>query len=164
MAEPSSTEPPNAEGAPGRPPAWIGYAALTLLVLLLPGVFSLPGTRVVPYNEGVALVQTDRVEKAVVTADDVVLVEKAEKTGAKDAATEVRVNRLPGVAEEPLIKALLDRDVPIEATRATTPFWLQAMFWVLPFLALNALFFYGLRRLGQGGPAGNPGPAASIGR
>jgi cell division protease FtsH len=153
MAEPSSSEPPNAVGAPGRPPAWLGYAALTLLILLVSGVFSLPGARVVPYNEGARLVQTDRVEKAVVTADDVVLIEKAE---GKNAATEVRVTRLPGVADEPLMKALLDRNVPIEATRATTPFWLQAMFWVLPFLALNALFFYGIRRLGQGGPAGNP--------
>jgi cell division protease FtsH len=125
---------------------------ITVLALVFSGVFALPNTRAVPYNEGVTLVQTDRVEKAVVTADDVILVEKPE---ANQAAKEVHVTRLPGVPDEPIIKALLDRNVRIEARSATTPFWLQAMLWIVPFVLLNTLFFYALRRMGQGA-ASNP--------
>jgi cell division protease FtsH len=131
---------------------WIGIVALTVLALLVSGLFTTPGTHGVPYNEGVDLVQTDRVEKAMVTADEVVLVEKAE---GDRPSKEVRVTRLPGVVDEPLIKTLLDHHVRIEARSATTPFWLQAMLWIVPFILLNSLFFYAVRRAGQG-PASNP--------
>ncbi|MFS8069274.1 MAG: ATP-dependent metallopeptidase FtsH/Yme1/Tma family protein, partial [Byssovorax sp.] len=126
--------------------------SIAVLVLLLSSIFSTPGTRAVPYTEGVGLVQSDRVEKAVVTQEEVVLVQKAEE-GKK--AEQVRVTRLPGVPDEPLVKALLERNVPIQAQSTSTPIWLQALFWIVPFVLLNALFFYALRRMGQA-PAGGP--------
>ena len=152
MVEPPSSDPTPSPSAPGRPSAWIGFAAITALALLFSGLFTMPGTHGVSYNEGVALAQTDRVEKAVVTADEVVLVEKAD---GDRPAREVRVTRLPGVEDEPLIKSLLDHDIRIEARSASTPFWLQAMLWIVPFILLNALFFYALRRAGQG-PTSSP--------
>ncbi len=152
MAEPSSSESKSTLGAPGRPPAWIGYVVIGVLALLLSGLLSGPATRAIPYQDAVALVQTDRVEKAIVRPDEVVLVQKAE--GGK-AAEQVRVTRLSGVPDEPLIKTLLDSNVKIAAQTTSTPFWLQALFWIIPFLLLNALFFFALRRMGQastGGP------------
>jgi cell division protease FtsH len=152
MAEVPGNEPTPSTGSPGRPPAWIGYASITVLILLLSGIFATPGTRAVPYTEGVGLVRSDRVEKAVVTQEEVVLVQKAEE-GKK--AEQVRVTRLPGVPDEPLVEALLERNVPIQAQSSSTPMWLQALFWIVPFILLNALFFFALRRMGQA-PAGGP--------
>jgi len=125
-----------------------------VLALLLSGILSGPATRAIPYNDAVVLVQTGKIEKAVVTPDEVVLVPKAE--GGK-AAEQVRVTRLSGVPDEPLIKALLESNVKVEAQNTSTPFWLQALFWIVPFLLLNVLFFFALRRRGQaptGGPLG----------
>jgi cell division protease FtsH len=151
MAEPPSGESKPETGAPRRPPAWIGYVVITVLALVLSGIFASPGTRAIPYNEGVALVQSDRVEKAVVTPDEVVLVQKAE---GDRAAEQVRVTRLPGVPDEPLLRTLLDRNVKIEARNPSAPFWLQALFWIIPFVLLNALFFFALRRMGQAPTSG----------
>ncbi len=152
MADPARAESKPSIGAPGGPPAWIGYVVIGVLALLLSGVLSGPQARAIPYSDGVALVQADRVEKAVVTPDEVVLVQKAE--GGKPAE-QVRVTRLSGVPDEPLVKTLLDRNVKIEAQSTSTPFWLQALFWIVPFLLLNALFFFGLRHMGQA-PTGGP--------
>ena len=146
MAESPSSESKPTIGEPGRPPTWIGYVVIGVLALALSGILSGPATRAIPYNEGVALVQTGKVEKATVTPDEVVLVQKPE--GGKPAE-QVRVTRLAGVTDEPLLKTLIASDVKIEAQSASSPFWLQALFWIVPFLLLNALFFFALRRMGQ---------------
>ena len=62
MAEPPSSEPTPSTTTPGRPPMWTGFVAITALALLFSGLFTTPATHGIAYNEGVVLVQTDRVE------------------------------------------------------------------------------------------------------
>jgi cell division protease FtsH len=149
--------------------AWIVYVLLILAALLFSGVFGPGGPRSVPYEEAVGLVQNGRVESASVTPDEVVLTLRPENAtpGAAppppkkptffQAAPEpeqVRTGRIPGLDNEPLIKALLDKSVRLDARVAKTPFWVVALWWLVPLIVINALFFYGMRRGGAG--AGNP--------
>src|SRR5690606_32369151 len=58
------------------------------------------------------------------------------------------------VEDEPLVRALLDGSVRIEAKSAQSSAWMQALVWLLPLILINVLFFMMLRRAGQG--AGGP--------
>ena len=140
--------------APSKRPrrAWVGYVLVTVVALALSAVLAPPGPRAMPYDEAQALVTSGQVEGATVTADDVVLRLKSEggKPGEK-----VTVTRLPGALDEPLVHALVDAHVHLEAQSARAPWWLTAALWILPLLAINALFFFAMRRMGStqaGGP------------
>jgi cell division protease FtsH len=140
--------------APSKRPhrAWIGYVLVTVAALALSGVLAPPGPRAIPYDEAEALVSSGQVEGATVTVDEVVLRLKAEggKPGEK-----VTTTRLPGVADEPLVRALVDGHVHLDAQSPRSPWWLSALFWVLPLVAINALFFFAMRRMAPG-QAGGP--------
>ncbi|MFT3768038.1 MAG: ATP-dependent zinc metalloprotease FtsH [Minicystis sp.] len=137
-----------------RPPrAWIGYVLVTVAALLFSGVLSPPGPKSIPYDDAVALVEQGKVDQATVTADEVVLRLKPEDN--KKAPEKVATTRLPGVQQEPLIDALLKQKIQIEAESAHTPLWLQAVYWVLPLVLINVIFFLAMRRMGQG-QAGGP--------
>jgi cell division protease FtsH len=132
--------------------AWIGYAILTLVALALSGLFAPPGTRSLAYDDAVAMVKTGQVEAATVTSDEVILKVKPQGTRPAERVT---TTRLPGVEREPLIQALLDENVHLDAQSPRTPWWVQALWWILPLVLINALFFFAMRRAGQsqmGGP------------
>src|SRR6185437_4579933 len=137
-----------------KPPrrAWIGYVLLTIAALALSGVLTPAGPRTVPYNDALGLVQGGKVASATVTADDVVLQLQGE--GGKPGER-VSTARLPGVQDEPLVTALVDKHVRLTAESPRTPWWLTALFWILPLVVINLLFFYAARRASQG-PAGGP--------
>ncbi len=145
------TMPPREEKkAPPR--AWIVYVLVMVAVLLFSGVLSPRGERPVPYSEAVAMVQRGEVEAATVSADEVLLVHRGE--GGK-APERVRTARLAGVQDEPLVRALVDRGIRIEARSAQAAWWVQAALWILPLLLINVLFFMMIRRAagqGAGGP------------
>lgn len=141
-----------AEPAPKRSRAWIGYVLVTVAALLFSGILAPPGPRAIPYDEAITLVQSGSVESARVSLDEVVLRHHVE---GKPAAETVRVTRLPGVEDEPLVKALLDKQVRIEAESQRTPWWLQAVWWVLPLVLINVIFFAAMRRMGPS-QMGNP--------
>jgi cell division protease FtsH len=133
--------------------AWIGYAILTVVALLLSGVITPPGPKHIPYDQAVALIEGGQVESATVTPDEVTLrlrnVDK--KTGDRVATT-----RLPGVENEPIVKALLDQKTEIEAESGRASWWMTALLWILPLVAINALFFFAMRRMGPGAQSGGP--------
>jgi cell division protease FtsH len=133
--------------------AWIGYAVLTIAALLFSGVLTPPGPKTVPYDDAVALVEQGKVEGATVTPDEVVLRLAGEDKGKKPER--VMTTRLPGVEKEPLIDALLQKKVHLEAESARTPLWLTALYWILPIVLINAIFFLAMRRMSQG-QAGGP--------
>ncbi|APR86060.1 Cell division protein FtsH [Minicystis rosea] len=136
-----------------RPPrAWIGYVLVTIAALLFSGVLAPPGPKAIPYDDAVALVEQGKVEGATVTPDEVVLRLKAEDKKPEERVT---TTRLPGVQSEPLVEALLKQKVHLEAESPRTPLWIQALYWVLPLVLINAIFFLAMRRMGQG-PAGSP--------
>jgi len=97
------------------------------------------------------MVNEDKIEKATVYPEEVVLVPKADKEGAKG---ELRVARLSGVEDEPLVKALLDKKVALETKSGATPFWVQALFWVALLLVINGFFLWMLKRMSQAQGAG----------
>jgi cell division protease FtsH len=132
--------------------AWIGYVLLILAVLALSGVFAPPGPRRISYDDAVAKVNAGQVEAATIAPDEVTLRLKAEG-GAR--AERVGVTRLPGVEDEPLVRALLGSGVHVDAESPRAGWWMQAAYWIVPLVLINALFFYALRRAGQG-PAGGP--------
>jgi len=148
--------------------SWIFYLLLILAALAFSGVFSPAGPREVPYGEALRLVESGRVVEASVTADDVVL--RLSKEGAGEAKpsekpalpglfaqaeheNEVRTGRIPGVDREPLVEALLAQKVPLDAKVSRTPLWMMALWWILPIVLINLLFFSALRRAGAGGGA-----------
>jgi cell division protease FtsH len=151
MADPFAPNP-----RPGEPPrrsrAWIGYAVATLVALVLSGVLKPPGPELIPYSAAIALARDGKVASATVTDDAVELQQKGEgdKPGPR-----VRTTRLPGVQDEPLIQALVQGNVTLDAKSESTPFWAQALFWILPLVLINAAFFLFMRRVGQA-PGGNP--------
>ncbi|MRG93869.1 ATP-dependent zinc metalloprotease FtsH [Polyangium spumosum] len=151
---------------------WVFYLFLILAALSFSGVFGATSARSIPYDEAVRLVQAGRVASASITAEDVVLHLKTE--GAPPAETtkkppsflpapppakgeEVRTGRIPGVEKEPLVEALLSKGVTVEARPSRTPFWVMALWWIIPLIAINLLFFAAFRRStggGVGGPLG----------
>ncbi len=104
-----------------------------------------------PYNDALGLVQDGKVASATVTVNDVVLQLQGE--GGKPGER-VSTARLPGVQDEPLVTALVDKHVRLTAESPHTPWWLTALFWILPLVVINALFFYAARRAGQGPTSG----------
>ena len=148
--------------------SWLFYAFLIVAALAFSGVFGPTGARTVPYDEAVRLVQEGRVESASITAEDVVLRLKPE--GAPPAeptkkppnllptspakGEEVRTGRIPGVEQEPLVDALLTRNVAVDARPSRTPFWVMALWWIVPLIAINLLFFAAFRRSAGGGVGG----------
>ena len=140
--------------APTKRPqrAWIVYGLVTVGALALSGLFAPPGPRSIPYDDAVAMVKEGKTEGATVTADEVQLRLKAEDKKPRERVT---TTRLPGVENEPLIQALVQQQVHLEAQSARVPWWTQVLWWILPLVVINALFFYGARRLGQG-QAGGP--------
>ena len=133
------------------PRIWLLYALLTVAALLFSGVLTPPGPKTIPYDEAVALVEGGQAESAVVRADEVLLRTRAE--GEKPAA-EVRTTRLPGVQSEPLIQALMDKHVRVDAQAAQTPWWIQVLWWVVPLVLINLVFFMAMRRAGAGASSG----------
>ncbi|MGK4007667.1 ATP-dependent zinc metalloprotease FtsH [Sorangium sp. So ce1036] len=133
--------------------AWIGYLLIAAVVLLFSGLLKPPGPRLVPYDEAVAAVRRGEIASAVVKPDEIELRRRGD---AERPEERVRVTRLPGVEDEPLVRALLDGEVGIEAKSAQSSAWLQVAVWLLPLILINALFFMMLRRAGQGpgGPLG----------
>jgi cell division protease FtsH len=141
-----------AEAPTKRPPrTWIGYVLVTVGVLALTGVLSSPGPRAVPYDDAVALVREGKVEGATVTADEIQLRLRAED---RKPAERVATTRLPGVENEPLMGALLEQHVRLEAQSQRVAWWMAALWWILPLVVLNALFFFAARRAGQGQMSG----------
>ncbi len=152
-----------------RARTWIFYAFLILAALAFSGVFRPAGARSVPYDEAVRLVDAGRVASASITADDVVLRLKPETPPPADttkkppgllptspeAEEAVRTGRIPNVDREPLVDALLAKHVPVDARPSRTPFWVMALWWIVPLVAINFLFFAALRR-SAGGGAGGP--------
>jgi cell division protease FtsH len=134
-----------------RPRAWIGYALVTLAALLFSGILSPPGPRVVSYDEAVAMVKGGSVESATVSADEVVLRRKVDD---KAKLEEVRATRLPGVESEPLMNALIEKNVHLDARSPRSPWWIQALWWIMPLVLINVVFFMAMRRMGQGPMAG----------
>jgi cell division protease FtsH len=134
------------------PRAWIGYAIVTVVALLLSGVLTPAGPRHVQYDDAVAMVQEGKVESATVTADRVILQPKAEDG---KPAERVVTTRLPGVEKEPLVDALIAQRVHLDAESPHTPLWMQALYWILPLVLINAIFFMAMRRMSQG-QAGGP--------
>ncbi len=141
--------------APTKPPrrAWIPYAVVTIAALVLSALLAPPGPRRMSYDEADALVNSGRVDGATVAADEVFLRLKSEdgKPGER-----VTVTRLPGVDDEPLVRSLVAAHVHLEAQSPRASWWLTAALWVVPLLAVNALFFFALRRVGQGQGAAGP--------
>jgi cell division protease FtsH len=140
--------------APSKRPrrAWVGYVLVAIATLALAAILAPPGPRAMPYDEALALVTSGRVESATVSADEVLLRLPSEdgKPGEK-----VATSRLPGALDEPLIRALVDAHVHLDAQRPRASWWITAALWILPLLAINALFFFAARRAGQG-QAGGP--------
>jgi cell division protease FtsH len=138
--------------APSR--AWLVYVLVALAVLFFSGILTPRGPKAIPYDQAVAMVRQGEVASAVVGPDEVVLVRR----GADGQAGErVRTTRLPGVEDEPLVQALLERQVAIEARKASVPWWVQAALWIVPILLINLLFFSLIRRAAaQGGGGGGP--------
>jgi len=134
------------------PRAWIGYAIVTVIALLLSGVLTPSGPHRIQYDDAVALVQEGKVEGATVTVDRVILERKAE---GETAAERLVTARLPGVEKEPLIEALLAQRVHLDAESPHTPLWVQALYWIVPLVLVNAAFFLAMRRMSQG-QAGGP--------
>jgi cell division protease FtsH len=132
--------------------AWIGYVLLLLVVLGLSGVLVPPGPRAVPYDAALGMVSAAEVESATIAPDEVTL--RLKPAGGKPAE-KVRVNRLPGVEDEPLVHALLASGARIDAESPRAGWWMQAAYWILPLVLINVVFFYFMRRMGQG-PAGGP--------
>ena len=140
-----------------QPPSrtWIMYVVVLAAALLFSGILTPRAGRSVPYSEAVARVQRGEIEAAVVSADEIVLMpRRAEGQGQREER--VRTSRLPGVQDEPLVRALIERGVQLEARSGQMPWWVTAAFWILPLLLLNGLFFMMLRRTGPGasGPLG----------
>lgn len=165
MAEPEPKQ--------SSPRTWLVYALVIAAALLFSGLLSPRGAPEIPYDQAVALVREGRVASAVVRPEEVQLVQRPpEGTAAPPAppaapttppmapsaappqGERVRTTRLPGVQNEPLIQALLDQNVPIQAEAAASSWWLTAALWILPFLLINLLFFSMIRRAGQQGPGG----------
>ncbi|KYF63264.1 cell division protein FtsH, partial [Sorangium cellulosum] len=130
---------------------WLGYLLIAAAILVFSGIVKPPGPPLMPYDEAVAAVRRGEVGAAVVKPDEIELVRHA---GAQRTEEHVRVTRLPGVEDEPLVRALLEQQVRVEAKSARSGAWAQAAIWLLPLLLLNAAFFMMLRRVGQG--AGGP--------
>jgi cell division protease FtsH len=130
-------------------------------VIAASSLLGAPALRGVPYDQALGLVQEGKVDAATLGADDVVLTLEpgtalpgGQPPPAKAGPPRVRVTRLPGVPDEPLVKALLDAHVHLDAEVARTPWWAQALFWLLPLGLVWGVFFLGMRRMGQG--AGGP--------
>ncbi|UQA60756.1 ATP-dependent zinc metalloprotease FtsH [Polyangium aurulentum] len=158
--------------------AWIFYAVLIFAALAFSGVFGPSGPREVPYDEAISLVKGGRAESAAVTAEEVVLTLRPppeaappegaapappppppERPGIFDTGTgkkpdQVTTGRIPGVDREPLIEALLAQNVRLDARVSRTPFWVVALWWIVPLVVINLLFFMALRRAGGGGAGG----------
>ncbi len=130
---------------------WLGYLLIAAAVLAFSGIVKPPGPPLVPYDEAVAEVRRGEVAAAVVKSDEIELVRRG---GAQRPEERVRVTRLPGVEDEPIVRALLEQQVRIEAKSARAAAWTQVAIWLLPLLLINAVFFMMLRRVGQG--AGGP--------
>ncbi len=130
---------------------WFGYLLIAAAVLAFSGIVKPPGSPLVPYDEAVAEVRRGEVAAAVVKPDEIELVRRG---GAQRPEERVRVTRLPGVEDEPIVRALLEQQVRIEAKSARAAAWTQVAIWLLPLLLINAVFFMMLRRVGQG--AGGP--------
>ncbi|WP_437486091.1 ATP-dependent zinc metalloprotease FtsH [Sorangium sp. So ce1014] len=130
---------------------WFGYLLIAAAVLAFSGIVKPPGPPLVPYDEAVAEVRRGEVVAAVVKSDEIELVRRG---GAQRTEERVRVTRLPGVEDEPIVRALLEQQVRIEAKSARAAAWTQVAIWLLPLLLINAVFFMMLRRVGQG--AGGP--------
>ncbi|WP_437814404.1 ATP-dependent zinc metalloprotease FtsH [Sorangium sp. So ce1078] len=139
---------------------WLGYLLIAAAILVFSGIVKPPGPPLVPYDEAVAEVRRGEVAAALVKPDEIELVRRGdaprpeERGGAQRSEERVRVTRLPGVEDEPIVRALLEQQVRIEAKSARSAAWTQAAIWLLPLLLVNALFFMMLRRAGQG--AGGP--------
>ncbi|MGK3974716.1 ATP-dependent zinc metalloprotease FtsH [Sorangium sp. So ce118] len=128
--------------------AWLGYLLIAAAILVFSGVIRPPGRPLVPYDEAVAEVRRGEVAAAIVKPDEVELLRRG---GPQRPEERVRVTRLPGVEDEPLVRALLDREVRIEAKSAQSSAWTQVAVWLLPLVLINAALFMMLRRAGQGG-------------
>jgi cell division protease FtsH len=127
--------------------AWLGTLMVALLILLFSRLLKPPGPELVPYNEAIAEVERGEITSAVVKPDEIVLARKDDPGRTKDR---IRVTRLPGVDNEPIVRALLDKQVRIEAKSAQTSAWVQVALWLLPLVLINAAFFMMLRRAGPG--------------
>ncbi|XXX77884.1 ATP-dependent zinc metalloprotease FtsH [Sorangium sp. So ce134] len=132
---------------------WLGYLLIAAAVLVFSGIVKPPGPPLVPYDEAVAEVRRGEIASAVVKPDEIELVRRA---GAQRPEERVRVTRLPGVEDEPIVRALLEQQVRVEAKSARSAAWTQVVIWLLPLLLINAAFFMMLRRAGSGpgGPLG----------
>src|SRR5262245_59391717 len=120
--------------SPKRSRAWIGYIVVTLVALAFSGISRPETTRSVTYDEALSLVDRDEVASASVEADEVVLETKA---AADRPGERVKVTRLPAFEDEPLIRALIDKHVRLDAKVSSVPFWLQAFWWIAPLILIN---------------------------
>ncbi|WP_437590593.1 ATP-dependent zinc metalloprotease FtsH [Sorangium sp. So ce1000] len=130
---------------------WLGYLLIAVAILVLSGIVRSRGRPLVSYDEAVAEVRRGEIAAATVKPDEIELVRRGT---AQRPEERVRVTRLPGVEDEPIVKALLDQHVRIDAKIPQTSVWMQVAIWLLPLLLINAAFFMVLRRAGQG--AGGP--------
>ncbi|WP_437279438.1 ATP-dependent zinc metalloprotease FtsH [Sorangium sp. So ce375] len=132
-----------------RPPsrAWLGYLLIAVAILVFSGIVKPRGRPLVSYDEAVAEVRRGEISAAIVKPDEVELTRRG---NAQRPEEHVRVTRLPGVDDEPIVKALLDQQVRVDAKSPQTSVWTQVAIWLLPLLLINGAFFMMLRRAGQG--------------
>jgi cell division protease FtsH len=121
-------------------------------VLLVSGLFTpTDPAKQVSYDQAIALVKDGKVDSAVVSSDEVAL---RLKPVDKKPAEELRTARIEGLENEPLVTSLLDQHVKLETKSSHVSWWVTAMWWIIPLVFINVIFFIAMRRAGQAGAGG----------
>ncbi|MCL2724282.1 MAG: ATP-dependent zinc metalloprotease FtsH [Polyangiaceae bacterium] len=138
-----------------------GLLSVGLLVAAQAFVTSDTRARDIPYNEFLALLRDDKIDKVELRSNQVIAALKdSEGKTSLGTAKMVATGRLPGIDESPLLKELEEHRVSFEGKVESSSAWRSALLWTLPILLLVAPWVIGLRLMKRTGGAG----ALSVGR
>jgi cell division protease FtsH len=131
---------------------WLYILVFILLMGVLWYLPQHPGTtqtRQVPYSQFLTEVNAGHVSD--VRIDERTLTATLKSDAPKvDNASSLTTERLPGIDETSLLKALEDQHVTFSGHIDQSDMWVTLLSWVLPILFFIAIYGYSMRRIGQG--------------
>lgn len=128
--------------------------AVAALWLIQSFFFTQPQPEQVSYSELVANLRAGKIEKVMLTSSQIIAELRTESGVVSDKVSgRTTTSRLPNIDETALLKDMGERGVDIQGKIEQPSWWSNLLIgWMLPIGIIMLVYYFGMRRLGKGGP------------
>jgi cell division protease FtsH len=127
------------------------YLLISMAILfLLQSALAPARPKQISYSELLAAVRAGHVAEVNITETEILGMLKEEIANSQGGNRMVKATRLPGIEETDLLRELQTNSVKFSGSIQVRSWWMELlMAWLLPFLILALIYFYGMRRFRQ---------------